>query len=155
MTRKERLSRRVLKAAALMTLGGPFMLGFVGECDDKLVQATRYVDPCGTILNCSPGYFETVNAEIGDWAVDPTCPLPGGWAHPGDRPCDWLGRRASESGHFQPGAGCGGSDPFWTRGLSQRSADSTPVDWQATSLTRATGRACRAPCAARARGIDR
>ena len=81
MTRKEPLVRRGLKGVAIIVLGGPFMLGFLGECNDKLVQTTRYIDPCGTIFStdyCTPGTFESQAAGIGDWSIDPTCPIPGG-----------------------------------------------------------------------------
>ncbi|MGB2987206.1 MAG: hypothetical protein WBE26_15155 [Phycisphaerae bacterium] len=69
--------RRRLKALAGLILGGIFMLGFLGECDDRLVKMTRYVDPCGTLLNCTPGTFEVNAAEIGDYCIDPTCTVPG------------------------------------------------------------------------------
>ena len=80
MTRRKQKVRRGLKGVAMILLGGPFMLGFIGTCDDKLVQATRYVDPCGTIFSsdfCHPGFFETQAANVADWSIDPTCPIPG------------------------------------------------------------------------------
>ena len=81
MTHRKQKVQRGLKRATITLLGGPFILGILGDCDDKLVQATRYVDPCGTIFStdfCHPGYFETQAADIGDWSIDPTCPIPGG-----------------------------------------------------------------------------
>ncbi len=63
-------------AGALAT--GLLTFGFIESCDDRLIQATRYFDPCGTVFaNCTPGSFETNAAEIGDYCVDPTCPIPG------------------------------------------------------------------------------
>jgi len=54
------------------------ILGFVESCDDRLVNATRYVDPCGTILgNCFPGDFQINAADVGDFCIDPACTVPG------------------------------------------------------------------------------
>lgn len=71
--------RRLRKAFAGSCLGAMFLLGFIGECNDRLIQATRFVDPCLTIFaNCGAGDFELRNAQIGDFCVDPTCTVPGG-----------------------------------------------------------------------------
>ena len=65
------------------------VMSLLGSCNDMLVEATTYVDPCGTIFgNCPPGYFETMAADVGDWTVDPTCPIPGAC---GDEPYQPLG----------------------------------------------------------------
>ena len=57
---------------------GALSFGFMGSCDDRLVELTRYVDPCGTVLgNCEPGYFEVSQADVGDYCVDPACTVPG------------------------------------------------------------------------------
>ena len=66
-----------------MVLGGLAMgtvaqFGFVDSCDDRLINATRYLDPCGTFLaNCAPGSFLANAAELGDYCVDPSCTVPG------------------------------------------------------------------------------
>ena len=73
---KRTLGRR-LKGLAIAVAGGAWTFGILGSCDDKLVEATRYFDPCGTILNCTPGFFETRNADVADWTIDPTCPIAG------------------------------------------------------------------------------
>ncbi len=71
--------RRLRKALASYCLGAIFLLGFLGDCDDRLIEATRFVDPCGTIFaNCAPGDIELRNAAVGDSCLDPTCTLPGG-----------------------------------------------------------------------------
>ena len=71
--------QRGYRRLAALALGGAFsILGFVESCDDKLVNATRYVDPCGTVFaNCQPGDFIVNAAEVGDWSVDPACTVPG------------------------------------------------------------------------------
>jgi len=55
--------------------------GVVNSCNDYLVNATKYVDPCGTILaNCVPGSFQANSAPIGSaqaQCLDPTCTIPG------------------------------------------------------------------------------
>ena len=69
--------RRVLAFVALVSCGA-FSFGFVDSCDDRLIEATRFVDPCGTFLaNCAPGDFEVNAAEVGDFCVDPACTVPG------------------------------------------------------------------------------
>ena len=71
--------RRLRKALVGSSFGAIFMLGFIGECNDLLIQASRYVDPCGTFLaDCAPGDIEVRNAQVGDFCVDPACTLPGG-----------------------------------------------------------------------------
>ncbi len=57
---------------------GAFSFGFIDSCDDRLIGATRFVDPCGTFLaNCAPGEFEVSAAAVGDYCVDPACTVPG------------------------------------------------------------------------------
>ena len=69
--------RRVLAFVALVACGG-FSFGFIDSCDDRLIELTRFVDPCGTVLaNCAPGDFEVNAAEVGDFCVDPACTVPG------------------------------------------------------------------------------
>lgn len=64
---------------AILLLGGVFQLGFLDSCNDRLVEVTRFIEPCGTFLaNCTPGSFQANAAEIGDFCVDPTCTVPGG-----------------------------------------------------------------------------
>lgn len=70
-------SRRT--SLAVLLLGGVFQLGLLESCNDRLVQVTRFVEPCGTFLaNCTPGSFEVNAADIGDFCIDPTCTVPGG-----------------------------------------------------------------------------
>ena len=70
--------RHSLKMLATLILGGGFTLGFLDSCDNRLIQFTRYVDPCGTIFaNCEPGDFQVAAAEVGDYCVDPACTVPG------------------------------------------------------------------------------
>lgn len=72
--RKSRLGR-----AAGLVFGGLFVVGFVESCDDRLIALTQFVDPCGTFLaNCNPGDFQTNNADVGDFCIDPACTVPGG-----------------------------------------------------------------------------
>lgn len=53
-------------------------LGFMESCNNRLTNATAYVDPCGTVLgNCTPGSFITNAAEVGDYCIDPSCTVPG------------------------------------------------------------------------------
>jgi hypothetical protein len=71
-------SKRTAGMAALFS-ATVFQLGFVSSCDDRLVGLTNYLDPCGTILgNCTPGFFQSINADLGDWCIDPACTVPGG-----------------------------------------------------------------------------
>jgi len=63
---------------ALVIGSGVVLPGFVDNCNDLLVNLTRYVDPCGTFLaNCAPGSFAVNAAEVGDYSVDCTCTVPG------------------------------------------------------------------------------
>ncbi|MBU0718913.1 MAG: hypothetical protein KJ749_11745 [Planctomycetes bacterium] len=72
------MRRRVYpRVLAAMIASGGLVFGLFGSCNDTLIAATEYFDPCGTILNCQPGYFQTINAGVGDWTIDPTCPIPG------------------------------------------------------------------------------
>ena len=68
--------RAKLAALVLLSMGCAF--GLLETCDDKLINLTRYVDPCGTLLNCPPGSFQTNAADLGDGCIDPGCTLPGG-----------------------------------------------------------------------------
>jgi len=70
--------RRGYKRLVALALGGLFILGFLESCDERFVNLTRYVDPCGTILaNCQPGDFVVRRAHIADYTVDPACTVPG------------------------------------------------------------------------------
>jgi len=66
---------------SLMTMFGGTTFGivsFLEGCDERLIGLTAYVDPCGTFLaNCAPGDFQTNNAEVGDYCIDPACTVPG------------------------------------------------------------------------------
>ena len=65
-------------ALAALTLGAVYQLGFLESCNDRLVGFTRYVDPCvSPLFNCAPGDFQTNAAGVGDFCIDPTCPIPG------------------------------------------------------------------------------
>lgn len=78
MTISKNSSHRRWKIAGGFVFGGLFMLGFIDSCDDRLVQFTQFVDPCGTFLaNCQPGDFQTNAAGVHDWCVDPACTVPG------------------------------------------------------------------------------
>lgn len=66
------------KALAGFILGGVFIIGLLESCNDRLVQFTRFVDPCDTFLfNCNPGDFQVNAADVGDYCIDPTCTVPG------------------------------------------------------------------------------
>ena len=74
---KAEIQQRLRRLAGVI-LGGVFILGFLETCDNRLVQFTRYVDPCGTFLaNCQPGDFEVNRADVGDFCIDPACTVPG------------------------------------------------------------------------------
>ena len=78
MPRLTTLSHRNVRASVAVVLAGGFMLGFLQSCDDRLIQLTRFIEPCGTIFtNCVPGGFEVNRADIGDFCVDPACTIPG------------------------------------------------------------------------------
>ncbi len=68
---------RRLKLTAVLMCGGGLAWGLLGSCNNKLVGLTQYVDPCGTVFNCTPGSFQTNAADVGDYCVDPLCPIPG------------------------------------------------------------------------------
>ena len=54
------------------------MVGLLESCNDLLLNATGYVDPCGTIFaNCEPGDFLVNAASSPDYCIDPTCTIPG------------------------------------------------------------------------------
>ncbi len=62
----------------VLLASGAMAFGFLSSCQDRLVEVTRFVDPCGTILaNCNPGDFEVGRADVGDFCVDPACTVPG------------------------------------------------------------------------------
>jgi hypothetical protein len=84
MIRQPTGQRSLWRSAALaLTFGSTFQLSFLDSCNDRLINATRYVDPCATFLaNCAPGSFVTNAADIGDYCVDPTCSVPGGCGNP-------------------------------------------------------------------------
>lgn len=63
---------------AVLIASGALTFGFIDSCDDRLIGATRFVDPCATFLgNCAPGEFEVNAAAVGDYCVDPACTVPG------------------------------------------------------------------------------
>ncbi|MBI1827840.1 MAG: hypothetical protein HY287_02100 [Planctomycetes bacterium] len=74
------LQKRLIRWAVGLTSTLP-LWGLVNSCNDYLVNATKYVDPCGTILaNCVPGSFQANTAPIGSaqaQCLDPTCTIPG------------------------------------------------------------------------------
>ena len=75
--RDNRQTRR--RTAFVSLVSGLSVLGFLENCNDRLVEVTRFVDPCNTVLfNCVPGFFETSAADVGDFCVDPSCTVPGG-----------------------------------------------------------------------------
>ena len=77
-TRRSNFGSRLVRLATVVG-SGVMLPAFLDSCDETLINLTRYVDPCGTILaNCNPGDFVVNNAEVGDYCVDPTCTLPGG-----------------------------------------------------------------------------
>lgn len=74
------MKKRTQRAAAAFLLGGTTfgILSFIESCDDRLITASRYFDPCGTFLaNCAPGELQVNRAQIGDYCIDPTCTIPG------------------------------------------------------------------------------
>ena len=72
----KRSMRRRRKIVGAFLGGGVVFGGFVGSCDDRLIEVTRFLDPCGTILaNCQPGQFAAESADIGDPCF--LCPIPG------------------------------------------------------------------------------
>lgn len=77
-TRRTTFGLKMVRLATVLG-SGAVLPGFFDSCDETLINWTRYVDPCGTILaNCNPGDFEVNNADVGDFCVDPACTVPGG-----------------------------------------------------------------------------
>ncbi|MCH8148769.1 MAG: hypothetical protein IH987_12355 [Planctomycetes bacterium] len=65
LSKREAKRRRKIVGALLG--GGVMFGGFVESCDNRLIELTRFFDPCGTILaNCAPGQLAAQNADIGD-----------------------------------------------------------------------------------------
>lgn len=63
----KRAAARRRKVVGALLGGGMVFGGFVESCDDRLIQATRFLDPCGTILaNCLPGELTAQQANTGD-----------------------------------------------------------------------------------------
>ena len=85
MTFTRMKSQRRFKSLASLLLGTAFIpLNFLGDCSDRFVDFSRYVDPCGSVLaNCQPGDFEVNSAAVGDYCVDPACTVPGGCGNVG------------------------------------------------------------------------
>ena len=72
----DRQARR--RTVFVFLVSGLSIFGFLDTCNDRLVEVTRFIDPCGTVLfNCVPGDFETFAADVGDFCVDPACTVPG------------------------------------------------------------------------------
>ena len=71
----QRAFRRLVSGTITL---GIIPVGFLESCNEKLITATTYVDPCGTVLgNCTPGSFATNAADVGDYCIDPSCTVPG------------------------------------------------------------------------------
>ena len=74
-------SRRLGLKFAAAVLGTTPVLGFIETCSDFGVNATRYVDPCGTVFaNCAPNSFYANSLDLGSEEArcwDPTCTIPG------------------------------------------------------------------------------
>lgn len=67
------------KTLAYFITGSVFMLSILESCNDTLLSLSTVIEPCGTIFgNCAPGSFQLLNADIGDFCLDPTCLVPGG-----------------------------------------------------------------------------
>ncbi len=72
----KRATKRRRKMVGALLGGGVVFGGFVSSCDDRLIELTRFLDPCGTILaNCQPGQLAAQNADIGDPCF--LCAIPG------------------------------------------------------------------------------
>ncbi len=79
MTQTKSANRLRRKKLICFIAGGVFMLGILESCNDTLLNLATVVEPCGTIFgNCAPGSFQLLNADIGDFCLDPTCLVPGG-----------------------------------------------------------------------------
>ncbi len=71
----QRAFRRLVSGTIL---AGIIPVGFIESCNERVIVATQYVDPCGTILgNCLPGSFQVNAADVGDYCIDPACTVPG------------------------------------------------------------------------------
>lgn len=78
MILKRRFAWRRNRVLGFLAIGAAFQFGFLGSCNNRLIELTRFVDPCGTFLaNCNPGDFEVNRAAVGDFCVDPACTVPG------------------------------------------------------------------------------
>ena len=77
MTHSTGSFRRRTARWALVLFGAASLMSFFSACDDFLIGMTNFVDPCGTLLNCPPGSFQSNAAELGDWCIDPACVVPG------------------------------------------------------------------------------
>jgi len=74
---KSSLRRRVIGWAVVLG-SGLVVPQFIDACDERLIQFTNFIDPCGTFLaNCTPGSFITNNSALGDPCIDPECSVPG------------------------------------------------------------------------------
>ncbi len=78
MRRLSRMRSRLQVALMFSLLGGYSLAGFGGiNC---LGQATRLLNPCGTVLVCDPLEYDLMNYDLDDFPdfdVDPTCTIPG------------------------------------------------------------------------------
>ena len=70
----------VRKCWAVLAAGALFQLGLLETCNSRLYEATRFVDPCGTILACDPQEYAFVTSGIDGPGVrpdiDPYCVYP-------------------------------------------------------------------------------
>jgi len=67
--------KRLVTTALLMTLAGGMVFANIG-CFEALLM----VNPCGTILNCDPDFWQfTVYPAltVPNWELDPSCVIPG------------------------------------------------------------------------------
>lgn len=63
----KRAAKRRRKIVGALFGGGVMFGGFLESCDDRLVELSRFLDPCGTILaNCAPGQIAADRANNGD-----------------------------------------------------------------------------------------
>jgi hypothetical protein len=72
MTFRNRPMAKRTVLVAVATLAGAAVLA-LPSCTSIL----KTVDPCGTVLDCAPGTFDLLLADVPDWEVDPTCTIPG------------------------------------------------------------------------------
>lgn len=72
---------KLARLALLLCVGTTYQFFSPAACDNALIDFTRFIDPCTTILaNCAPGSFIANTVEIGSHEArcfDPTCTLPG------------------------------------------------------------------------------